>query len=936
MGALRERDADLATLAGLLDGTTRRDGAAVLVEGPAGIGKTALLGALASGAAGARVLTARGSEMETAFGFGAVRQLFEREVLAASEERRRELLAGPAAACAPLLEGGAPVTADAFALAHGLFWLAANLAEREPLLIVVDDAQWVDEPSLDWLAYLARRVTELPVLLVAGARVGAGGEALDRLRTEVTRTATLGALSAAGVADMLEELCGARPPEGFVEECRHATGGIPFYVAEVAAAIAERSAHAGWPRVEELVSERFAAHLTQRLGALGDREVAVAQACTVLGDGAELVDLARLADITVDAARDVVDHLARHGLMTASPPRLTHDLIRAAVYERMPPSLRTTLHLRAARALQDRGAGPQALAAQLLRAGITDDPWAAELEASLPAELVRRGAAAAAADLLEQSLGRPQPSERRAALLLQLGAVRAHRLGDLRGVDLLLAAHAELADAGARAHTAVVAAQVLNLASRGREGLALLAESLGEIGDEDPELRLTLLASRTFVRRVQGTEVPSDLSDLSELRLAQERDTPAGRFAQAALAAELSCRYVERDEMVARARVALADPERYLEDLSAGRTLYVAMAALAGAGEPQRALDAIATTIEQARRDGSRTHLTLGHVWRAVILLDGGRIREAEEDARFALELFDDRTRSLVQLYGRAATAMSRAQLERGRLDEARATLEEVGSRLAPGSTEYWALEFLSARARLCLETNEPAAAYQLALQCGELASVSQLRNPTIDWRRTGALAAARLDRGEEGLALAREELRTAEAFGVRAHIGRAQHTVALAGPAEGRREQLEQAVESLRGTYAQLHYAEAMTDLGAELRRGRRRAAAREPLARGLDLATRLGATREAARAHQELLATGARPRRLVLTGIDSLTASERRIARLAAGGATNKQIAQTLYVTPKTVEAHLSAVFRKLDVRSRGDLEGVFAQRPDNGPKL
>ena len=115
------------------------------------------------------------------------------------------------------------------------------------------------------------------------------------------------------------------------------------------------------------------------------------------------------------------------------------------------------------------------------------------------------------------------------------------------------------------------------------------------------------------------------------------------------------------------------------------------------------------------------------------------------------------------------------------------------------------------------------------------------------------------------------------------------------------------------------LERAKALTDLGAALRRANRRAASREPLRRALDLAQRCGAAPLAARAHEELLAAGARPRRLVLSGAESLTASEQRVARMAAGGMSNRDIAQSLFVTPRTIEMHLSNVFRKLDISSR-----------------
>ena len=155
-------------------------GGAVLVEGGAGIGKTALLEEACRRAAGRghEVLRARGSELEAGFAFGVVRQLFERRLAGAEESERDALLAGPAGAVRPLLLGELvePSAFDtSFAVLHGLYWLTANLADRRPLLIAVDDAHWADEPSLRWLAHLAPRLEGLAVALLVALRPARAG-----------------------------------------------------------------------------------------------------------------------------------------------------------------------------------------------------------------------------------------------------------------------------------------------------------------------------------------------------------------------------------------------------------------------------------------------------------------------------------------------------------------------------------------------------------------------------------------------------------------------------------------------------------------------------------------------------------------------------------------------------------------------------------------
>jgi DNA-binding NarL/FixJ family response regulator len=143
----------------------------------------------------------------------------------------------------------------------------------------------------------------------------------------------------------------------------------------------------------------------------------------------------------------------------------------------------------------------------------------------------------------------------------------------------------------------------------------------------------------------------------------------------------------------------------------------------------------------------------------------------------------------------------------------------------------------------------------------------------------------------------------------------------------------LHEAVEVLAGSEARLEHARALVELGAALRRANQRTEARERLGEGVDLARRVGALGLAERGNEEIAATGARPRKVLRTGLDALTASERRVAQLAAEGMTNKEIAQTLFVTSKTVEVHLSSAYRKLEISSRAQLDKALltpAQSP------
>ncbi len=193
-------------------------------------------------------------------------------------------------------------------------------------------------------------------------------------------------------------------------------------------------------------------------------------------------------------------------------------------------------------------------------------------------------------------------------------------------------------------------------------------------------------------------------------------------------------------------------------------------------------------------------------------------------------------------------------------------------------------------------------------------------------WRSLKAQALDLLDRREEGIQLAREELRVTRAFGAPWSLGR---TLRVLGTLE--REQgldtLREAVDVLEGSTARLEHAKAVGALGAGLRRARKPTEAREHLRRALELASACGADGLAANVRAELHSAGARPRRDALGGVQSLTPSERRVVDLAAAGRSNREIAQELYVTPKTVEVHLSNAYRKLDIRSRTELARLVA---------
>ena len=294
---LLERESELAELAANAGAVRRGRGRVVFVEGPAGIGKTELLGASRSLAeeAGMLVAHARGSELESQFAFGVVRQLFEPLLRACSRSERARLLRGPAGLAAGVLSVGddaaIPVGGGLAAALHGLYWLTLNLAERAALLALVDDAHWADQSSLRFLSYLAGRLEGARVLAVLAVRSNAwaGGDMLATVaRGPSSRVMELLPLSEQATAELitLEYEVGVEPD--FARACRAATCGNPFYLRELVRAlrtnqITPTASHS--PLVAGQASPSVARTVLTRMAALSPGAVRLARALAVLGGG---------------------------------------------------------------------------------------------------------------------------------------------------------------------------------------------------------------------------------------------------------------------------------------------------------------------------------------------------------------------------------------------------------------------------------------------------------------------------------------------------------------------------------------------------------------------------------------------------------------------------------------------------------------------------
>ena len=267
------------------------------------------------------------------------------------------------------------------------------------------------------------------------------------------------------------------------------------------------------------------------------------------------------------------------------------------------------------------------------------------------------------------------------------------------------------------------------------------------------------------------------------------------------------------------------------------------------------------------------------------------------------------------------AALLVQVLVDRGELEEAGRRLASVAPQDVPD--HWWFLPLLWSRAQLRLAAAQTREGLDDLLEFGRRSDAYGIVSAAT--HRWGALAAPllfQLDARDEARRLAERQLDEARAWGTPRAVGEALIGVGLVSEERGRFVVLREAVRTLDASPARLEHTRALVELGAALRRANQRTEAREHLRRALDEAHRRGARRLADRAAHELRATGARPRSLVVSGLDALTASERRVAEMAAQGLSNREIAEALFVSIKTIETHMRHVFQKLDTTSRKEL--------------
>jgi DNA-binding CsgD family transcriptional regulator len=919
--ALLERDDEIEAIGLALDAAVAGGGGLLAIEGEAGIGKTSLLDATAELAVerGMSVLRARGGEHERDFAYGIVRQLFE---LPLASGDREAMLTGAAALAAPVFGAGdeASVSGDPFGIQHGLYWLASDLADRSPLAVLVDDVQWADLASLRALAYIAHRVVGLPLLLAIGIRVGEPG-AHDELIDELRREAHRGwlrprPLGAGGVAKLVARELGDDPADGVANACHAASAGNPFLVGEMLRAIASDGAvPTDGDLAESVATAGVAQSILLRLVRLGDDALDTARAVAVLEPNATPRPVAALAGLDNDAIAGASERLVATRLLAdATPLTFAHPLVRTAVYSDIPRPRRAAMHGRAARLLSEGDATADAIAGHLLLTEPTGESWAAaELRAAASSAL-GRGAPESAARYLRRALIEPPPPADRDTTTAELGLALL-RASDPDGIDVLSELRARSPEFATQTQMTVDLA--ISIAVRGRTGeaAAILADALDATDDPHGPAGLYLRGVMLLLPVDGHQEIPPHaMPDSGE---AIDATTFEGRTVLEGAAFLLACGAGSMLEAKALLQGFVAKPAAALDDADIGFPPYRAWVALTIADDAATAEAQYEPVLNTTRRRGSLSGVATGLGTRALCRLLDGDLPAAEVDVETVLAMMGG-DGLVIESYWQGV--LVNVLIERGALDTAYQALAKGGLATDPSPGLTGAV-LLCARGRLHLASGRFADAHSDFLAASRRVDwLHHANQEVIGWRVGLALTHSALGDQDEAERLAAEAVNVAVAAESPRGIGLALRVEGQIAP-DGI-ERLRDAATLLAGTNARLQHAHALVDLGAALRRANHRSDARDPLRQGLDLADRCGATALEQRARTELAATGARARRAALTGVESLTPSELRVARLAADGLTNREIAQQLYVTTKTVETHLRHVFQKLDIDKRTQL--------------
>jgi DNA-binding SARP family transcriptional activator len=897
---LLDRDREMRAVRAALDDLAAGEPRLLLIEGPAGIGKTRLLteARRIAGERSVRVLTARGSQLEKAFGFGAVRQLFEPEL--AVPERREELLSGAAASARTVFDLAPGESPDgSFAVLHGLYWLAVNLTADGPLVLAVDDLQWCDSASLRWLAYLVRRLDAVPVLVVGTVRTGeqhVDEELLTELSLEpVAAVVRPAALSLEATADLVERRLGGPVSPLFALACHRTTSGNPLLLRQLlrgleADAVRPDAAHADM--VVAVGSRAVSSMVLMRLRRLPGAAADVARAAAVLGDGASLPVVAALAGLAEAETAAGLAALARCEIVKDEQPMaFVHPLVRDAVYRDLPAAERALRHERAAALLTAAGASDEQVAAHLLLAPVRGGEETVQVLRRAARTAADRGASDSAVTLLRRALAELPAGELRCDVLTELGLLES-LIDGAASTEHLLQAYALATDPRERATMAVAIARTEVFASPPGVATAFAREAACVLPPELADHRQALLA----IERISGYMHALEPSVWRTTNPEEPTGRGLGaRMLAATLAFEATVDGTDRERAVALARFSLDGDRLWAVD----NGLFWIVAANVRMLSDDDLGDFWARARAQAHARGSLFMVMSTSLWEGYWRWRRGELDEALACLTAALD--QDRMwggSGIGEPYTRSFQIG--CHLDRGDVGAAREVADAALK--GPAAGEGGRL-MQHAIARLLAVEGRPAEALAVL---DAIPTPVPVRNPAWNpWLTTAAIALDRLGRSGEAVSLMQEEVDRLRRWGAPSYLG-----TALCRLGQLRRDagidDIREAVAVLTPTYAAVELARARCVLGSRPQVPDDEAV--ELLQAALETALDRGAIGISRRARAALARRG-RPDQSGRDAQRSPTTTERRIVELAAAGHGVRDVAQKLFLTPGTVQAVLES---------------------------
>ncbi|MFI6498967.1 LuxR C-terminal-related transcriptional regulator [Nonomuraea typhae] len=889
-----------AAVAHALDGVERTTGQILWIEGGPGTGKTLLL-RLADRLARAR-------------GFHA---LYAGADPSAGGERWRL-----ARFLIESLTGG--VESWDGSVSSRLESLVLHLPRSKPTAIVIDDLPLADPDSLHLLEFIGSWVHRLPMIMVVaaglGERAGDPGAFARLAGDSSTRRILLQGLGCPEVEQMITTALGA-PHADFLLAVREATGGVPLFVRE----LLHVAQVAGWEPDAERAEDVRSAHCpaiadtikirTKRSTTHGQRFF---ETLAVL-DRADPALIAEVSGLTVPVVTETADRLRDLQILTPGwPVSFAQPVVSTSIYRSIPLNERQWLHGRAAWSLSGRCQSEQVVAGHLLESAAKGEQRTVEVFRHAARQAKAEGAPHSAVRYLQRALQEPPSAETATEVALELAVARLEVDPGL-AIRQLKRLYGQTGPPAERARVAVHAAGAFMLADRIDDAVHMLDDAREHLrAPEDGELAAAITGRRELARLLRygvspgaGDAVPDAADGVPYIVIVEAMRSGLRGDAHAS---------------VALAREVIADQEAFAAD-ETGQLLPAVLPLmwadeLADVDAPlRRAARSVHPLAALAARGlAARMALWRGDVGSAVRL--GGEVAPVEVHDQSA------------HLGSGSLGVLALALIEAGDLERA-ATALKCHERLATSENVLLAGEFAFGKGALAMASGEHHTALTWFDMCGQRLRRAGVRNPVVlPWQAYSAVLRAIVGDQDGAREQAVAALREGQAWGTPRAIGVAARsagvvaclTGALPDQPEGHRL-LEQSVRVLEGSPAILEHMRSLWALGWANRRRNCTAQARKQLREALVLARSTGAAQMATAISEELVASGARNGQSGLGG-QRLTHAEHRVATAAADGLTNREIAERIFVTRRTVELHLTSVYRKLGIRGRPELLDALNQ--------